>query len=99
MFFASVAHDLRTPLNSLLASNTSLQMMLKTDVDIQNSVNLQRGSIMFLMSLVEDILDLSKIQISKFDLNLTWFSFHDLVYESIEMCNYQAVARKIKLIS
>lgn len=53
---------------------------------------------MFLMSLVEDILDLSKIQISKFDLNMTWFSFHDLVNESIEMCNYQAVARKIKLI-
>jgi hypothetical protein len=40
------------------------------------------------MSLVEDILDLSKIQISKLDLDFTWFSFHQLVSESIEMCNY-----------
>ncbi len=88
VFFASVAHDLRTPLNSLLASNTSLQMILKNEFEIQTSLNLQRGSILFLMSLVEDILDLSKIQISKFDLNFSWFSFHQMVDESLEMCNY-----------
>lgn len=51
------------------------------------------------MSLVEDILDLSKIQISKFDLTYSWFSFHELVSETLEMCAYQAMARKIKLLS
>ena len=88
VFFASVAHDLRTPLNSLLASNTSLTMMFKEDPDISNSLSLQRSSILFLMSLVEDILDLSKIQISKFDLTQSWFSFHELVSETLEMCAY-----------
>lgn len=30
---------------------------------------------------------------------MSWFSFHEIVKESVEMCNYQAVARKIKLLS
>ena len=61
IFFASVAHDLRTPLNSLLASNTSLIPLMEGNQLASQALKLQRSSINFLMSLVEDILDLSKI--------------------------------------
>lgn len=61
IFFASVAHDLRTPLNSLLASNTILIPLMKGNQLASQALKLQRSSINFLMSLVEDILDLSKI--------------------------------------
>lgn len=34
IYFASVAHDLRTPLNSLLASNNSLRHILRNNPDL-----------------------------------------------------------------
>jgi len=49
--------------------------------------------------LVEDILDLSKIQFDKFDLQPIWFSLHEVVQETLEMCDFQAKARSIKLLS
>jgi signal transduction histidine kinase len=61
IFFASVAHDLRTPLNSLLASNKYLLTILKGKSDLFQTLELQRSSIEFLISLVDDVLDLSKI--------------------------------------
>lgn len=63
VFFASVAHDLRTPLNSMLASCNSLltSQYLMQRQDIVEKMNLQKNSILFLMSLVEDVLDISRI--------------------------------------
>ena len=51
------------------------------------------------MSLVEDILDLSKIQFNRFELSLSWFSIHDLIKEALAMCQFQAQARNLKLKS
>jgi signal transduction histidine kinase len=51
------------------------------------------------MSLVEDILDLSKIQFNRFELNLSWFSIQDLINEALAMCQFQAQARNLKLKS
>ena len=39
ILFASIAHDLRTPLNSLNASNKSLLAMLKTNMTAMGSLN------------------------------------------------------------
>ena len=63
IFFASIAHDLRTPLNALLASSRSLMMILKKILNLQGQelLDIQMNSIEFLMSLVEDIIDLTKI--------------------------------------
>lgn len=44
-------------------------------------------------------MDLSKIQFDKFDLQPTWFSLHEVVQETLEMCDFQAKARSIKLLS
>ena len=51
------------------------------------------------MSLVEDILDLSKIQFNRFELSLSWFSIQDLINEALAMCQFQAQARNLKLKS
>ena len=49
------------------------------------------------MSMVEDILDFSKIQFGRFELSCSWFSFHDLVNDAINMCRFQASARGLQL--
>ena len=48
--------------------------------------------------MVEDIMDLSRFQFNEFQLNLSWFTFHEVVDEVISMCQFQAQSRKVKLM-
>ncbi|CDW82762.1 multi-sensor hybrid histidine kinase [Stylonychia lemnae] len=101
VLFASVAHDIRTPLNSLLASNTSLISSFydqPINQQIHKSLLIQKSSIQFLINIVEDILDLSKFQLGNFQLSNSWFSFHQVVEEIFEMSEFLASQKKIKLI-
>ena len=98
VFFASVAHDLRTPLNSLLASNNSLISINSKDTQISSILSLQKNSILFLLSLVEDIMDFSKFQLNSFDLNSTWFKLDDVINEVFSMTEFQANIKGINLI-
>lgn len=61
LFLASVTHDLRTPLNSILAFNSVLIHQHKTDFKALSTLKLQKNSALFMCNLIEDILDLSKI--------------------------------------
>lgn len=48
--------------------------------------------------MVEDILDLSKIQFGKFEIWEDWFVFDKLVQEVLEMCQFQADLKGIQLL-
>ena len=58
---------------------------------------MQRTSADFMINLIEDILDYSKMKFGKFDLNLSWFSIYELVDEVLGMVDFQAVDRNVKL--
>ena len=59
---------------------------------------MQQTSIQFLISLVEDILDISKIHFNKFHITEEWFSFNTMMREVLEMCNFQAKVKNIKVL-
>jgi signal transduction histidine kinase len=48
-------------------------------------------------NLIEDILDLSKIQFDKFDPCLSWFSVPEIVKEVFDILEYQATEKEITL--
>eukprot|EP00347_Sterkiella_histriomuscorum_P023280 403335252 len=104
VFFASVAHDLRTPLNSLLASN--LNLLSKFDnipmhlghQRTRQSLLIQKSSIQFLINIVEDIMDMSKFEFGQFQLSFSWFSFNEIVDEIFEISEFLALQKKIDLI-
>ena len=77
-FLASMSHELRTPMNSILGL-TEL-MLEKVDFDSRNKERLEvvQNSGKRLMSLINDILDLSKIEAGKVDV-----LFEDVVLEEI----------------
>ena len=67
-FFASVSHDIRTPLNSIIGFSE----LLKGDIDPKTRdqyVEAIASSGEVLMSLVNDILDLAKLEAGKLDLD------------------------------
>ena len=76
-FFSSVAHELRTPLNSIIPIVRLILLVLTTGVIsvdmIERNLKVVLNSALHLESLVEDALDLSRIENNKFTLNKEYF--------------------------
>lgn len=67
-FFSSMSHEIRTPINTIIGLNeTTLRNNDLPEDVVENSINIQNASRM-LLSLINDILDLSKIQSGRMEL-------------------------------
>ncbi len=90
LFLANMSHELRTPLNAILGFSEMLQEEA-VERDLQDfSADLQKISTAgkHLLGLINDILDLSKIEAGKMELHLESFDVCDLIDEvstTIEM--------------
>ncbi len=100
-FFASVSHDLRTPLNAiigfsdLLAQETAGQLNDKQKRFVQHVGNGGR----FLLQLINDILDLSKLESGQLELDRQEFLVEAAVPEVLSSLTPLATAKKIELKS
>ena len=72
MFFSSVAHELRTPFNSIIPISKMLLSML-SDPKALKFLNIIYMSSLHLSNVIEDALDLSRIENKKFEVNLSFF--------------------------
>ncbi|RLU02619.1 MAG: hybrid sensor histidine kinase/response regulator, partial [Ketobacter sp.] len=81
LFFAQMSHDLRTPLNSILGFCQLLELS-KLDEEQSEQVRLIRDSGNHLLALVNDILDLSKGEAGKIQLESIKFSLPELVRDT-----------------
>lgn len=86
-FLTQMSHELRTPLNSIIGFGQLLLDSKKDELSERQAKQvkhiLQGGR--HLLSLINDVLDLSKIESGKLDLNIEAITVDDLVYESLEM--------------
>ncbi len=82
MFIANMSHELRTPLNSVLGYSNRI---LKTEKNLSEraakGLETIHKSGNYLLSLINDLLDLSKIDAGKFELNVTLVDVRQLVQE------------------
>ena len=82
-FLASMSHELRTPLNAIIGFTGTLLMKLPgplTD-DQDSQLKTVQGSAKHLLSLINDLLDLAKIESGKVELNLEQVSSRSVVEE------------------
>ncbi len=85
LFLANMSHELRTPLNAILGYSEMLAEEAE-DRDVPEFLpDLQKihGAGKHLLSLINDILDLSKIEAGKMELYLETFSVPDLIQEVV----------------
>lgn len=81
-FLANMSHELRTPLNSIivlsqmLAENKENSTLSEKQLEFANTINSSGED---LLKLINDILDISKVEAGKLDLNLEVVSLEDLV--------------------
>jgi PAS domain S-box-containing protein len=82
-FLASMSHELRTPLNAVLGHTSLLLDRLFGDVTAQQTDSLERirAAGQHLQALIDDILDLAKIEAGKMPLHLEEISLADVVTE------------------
>ncbi|MBR9989261.1 MAG: GAF domain-containing protein [Gemmatimonadetes bacterium] len=82
-FLANMSHELRTPLNAIIGYSEMLQEESQEDGNEQYVPDLQKihGAGRHLLALINDILDLSKIEAGKMDIYLESVSIKSLVDE------------------
>lgn len=99
-FLSSMSHELRTPLNSVIALSNVLSRRLagKISDDEYSYIGVIERNGKQLLELINDILDLSRIEAGKEEVNLSSFHINDLISELVEELMPQAKQKKIKLI-
>jgi len=95
-FLANMSHEIRTPLNGVICMSDLLN---STDLSIEQkelSKTLQ-SSANSLLHLIEDVLDISKIEAGRFTIEETDFDLHKLIKNTISMMRVQAQTKDLEL--
>ena len=97
-FLASMSHELRTPLNVMLGFTQILHQDCSLTPQQHEYLNIIFRSGEHLLSLINDILDMSKIEAGKTQVNLNHFDLDDLLNSLEEMFQQRAQLQGLQLI-
>ena len=99
-FLANMSHELRTPLNSILGMNEALQEEVFGGINERQLKALQtiESSSRHLLALINDILDVAKIESGQVTLELTATDIDSLCKSSLAFIKQQALTKRIQLI-
>ncbi len=97
-FLANVSHEIRTPLNAILGMTG---LVLEDDISARNREHLQiaRSSADSLLSIINDILDVSKIEERRLELDHVDFDLPRLVEETMQMLAVTVAGKSLALRS
>jgi PAS domain S-box-containing protein len=98
-FLATMSHELRTPLNAILGMSEALQEEVYGDLNprqLKSIATIERSG-EHLLSLINDLLDVSKISAGKLELQITEVSPLELCQSSLIFVQQQAIQKQIKI--
>lgn len=100
-FLANMSHELRTPLNSILGLSEALQEEVYGSLNPKQVKSLHNieSSGKHLLSLINEILDLAKIEAGKIELEYGKISFDNLIQSSLVFIKQTAFKKRLKVTS
>lgn len=100
-FLASMSHELRTPLNAIIGFTGTLLMKLPgpLNADQEKQLRTVQTSARHLLSLINDLLDLAKIEAGKTDLSFATIDCREVIEDVLASLLPQAQAKDLQLVS
>ncbi len=98
-FLANISHEIRTPLNAIMGFTEILREFKVTDTKFKSHLSGIEKSSKALMALINDILDLSRIEAGKMSLNPSPFNIADLVEDVKQIFSLKAGQKGLALDS
>ncbi len=89
-FLANMSHEIRTPMNGIVGMMELLEKTTELNDDQRRMISVIRDSSFFLMSIIDDILDASKIEAGKLEIEKTGFALIEAVEKTAESLTLQA---------
>lgn len=93
-FLAALSHELRTPLNPALIAAVALEQDESLPPGARQDLAMIRRNIELEARLIDDLLDLTRIEQGKFDLQLGVVELHAVVLQALEVCRPEIEAKR-----
>ncbi|MDR1604342.1 MAG: response regulator [Gracilibacteraceae bacterium] len=95
-FLANMSHEMRTPMNAIIGMTTiatGTADVSKKDYCLQKVA----GASAHLLGIINDVLDMSKIEANKFELASVEFNFEEMLRKAVNVVNFRAGEKQLEL--
>jgi signal transduction histidine kinase/ActR/RegA family two-component response regulator len=97
IFLANISHEIRTPLNGVIGLSMELEAM-PVPAEALGIVRMIRSSGDTLLRVISDVLDFSKVEAGKLELEVASFDLRRALEESVALFRAAAVGKHVRLV-
>jgi len=97
LFLANMSHEIRTPMNAILGYSQLMQRDRDLSQDHKKSLKIINRSGEYLLDLINDVLEMSKIEAGRIEVVLQSFDLHGLLDDLERMFRVPAEAKGLSL--